>query len=244
LNYVNQLARQEFKYFISSSELIVLRSLLKHIMKLDHYADPHTRQYKVTSLYFETPESQDLQEKIDGINQRSKYRVRQYNHDGSVIKFEIKKKCGNVIEKKSAMVDHATVLELCKGSYEVLKNIDNKFLNDAYIRLKIQGYQPKVIVEYDREAYTLPYGNIRISFDRNLVTYNTDTNLLDIKTTGVPVLDADIHILEVKSSIGIPTHIRKIIQQVSATRTAASKYVFSRRFTDHHRWRDTHNNPF
>ena len=53
--------------------------------------------------------------------------------------------------------------------------------------LDVFKYKPKVIVEYEREAYFLPYNNIRITFDKNLNTYNnfTDFNYID-KGTCVP----------------------------------------------------------
>ena len=61
-------------------------------------------------------------------------------------------------------------------------------------------YKAKVIVEYEREAYFLPYNNIRITFDKNLNTYNNfDFNNIE-KGTCSPVINERMITLEVKFS--------------------------------------------
>ena len=96
--------RQEYKYFINSADVYKLSTILKSLMKLDKYADSKTKEYTVTSLYFETPNQDDLNEKLDGILIREKHRIRLYNHSNSAIKLETKKRNGTVISKDSVSI--------------------------------------------------------------------------------------------------------------------------------------------
>jgi hypothetical protein len=244
LNSNSRLRRQETKYFVTSSELFVLRSLLQNLMDLDTHANKSAKTYKVTSLYFETINDSDLDEKLDGINERAKYRLRMYNRDPSLIKLEIKKKNGFVIQKDSIIIDRQTAYELMHGKFCELLSKSHDTLSAIYPIFRVNGYRPSVIVEYDREAYVLPYGNIRFSFDENLVTFGSPRQFLELSGKGTPVFDEKVHILEVKSSIGIPTHLKNILSQIRAIRSSASKYTFGRRFSDHRRWRDIHRETF
>ena len=168
------LKRQEFKYYISNNEIYVLRNSLQKLMKIDQNANLN-RLYTVTSLYFDTPYESNFSEKVDGIISREKFRIRKYS-TSKIFKFESKKKIENVIEKQSQIINNYQVNDLLNANYKLINNNKSKFLNNSFIKLKAEGYKVKNIVEYDREAYYLPYGNIRITFDLNLRTYNTDTN--------------------------------------------------------------------
>ena len=75
------------------------------------------------------------------------------------------------------------------------------FLKNLLQKLKSEGYKAKNIVEYDREAYYLPYGNIRITLDLNLRTYNSNLNFNRINNSPTSVLPKNMNILEVKFDI-------------------------------------------
>ena len=63
-----------------------------------------------------------------------------------------------------------------------------------------EAYKPRVIVEYERQAYYLPYGNIRITFDKNLRTFNNHTNLFELNNAAMsPIFLNNNQVLEVKS---------------------------------------------
>lgn len=81
--------RHEDKYKITFLEGIVLSNRLKALFRNDHHADENGI-YTVKSLYFDTIDDQALQEKINGINEREKFRIRYYNHDLSAVFLEKK----------------------------------------------------------------------------------------------------------------------------------------------------------
>ena len=103
---------------------------------------------------------------------------------------------------------------------------------------------PRVIVEYDREAYTLPYGNTRITIDKNLRTYNHATNLFNIKNPSIPVFNDSLHILEVKYTNYLPDQIKYALNGISVVPHSISKYVHCQKFINNSSWRDEIFVPF
>ena len=53
----------------------------------------------------------------------------------------------------------------------------------------------------------MPYGNIRITFDPNLRTYNSNKNFLNDTKSSTPIFYDKIDILEVKYSLPLPEHL-------------------------------------
>ena len=238
-----KLQRQEFKYFISNKEIFLLRNSLNKIMLLDKNANKDKLYYTVSSLYFETPYCDHFNEKVEGIVNREKFRIRKYS-SSNIVKFESKKKIENVIEKSSSIIDKKNAQNLIKGNFNNLNDDRSNFLKDAFVKLKLNSLRAKNIVEYDREAYYLPYGNIRITFDMNLRTYNSDVNFLDIKNSSIPIFYDKFNILEVKSSLPLPEHLKSILKDVIAIRSAISKFVFGQKYINFSKWQDKIQEPF
>jgi hypothetical protein len=106
-----------------------------------------------------------------------------------------------------------------------------------YLDLTINRYEPKVIVDYFREAYVCRLNNIRITFDKNLRTGLYSKDLLGNIPT-IDVIEEPKMILEVKYNSYLPDYIRDILQISSNQRYAISKYVVCRKFTKHNSWED------
>lgn len=225
--------RQEYKYYINNADVYKLTSMFDSLMQLDEYADAKTKEYTVTSLYFETPNDDDLDEKLDGILVREKHRMRLYNNDQSTIKLETKKRNGTVIAKDTAQISIDNAIDLSRGEYNH-GNFNNDLARLIVIKLKSKAYKPKVIVEYDRQAYYLSYGSIRITFDKNLRTYNTHTNLFELDNMAKsPVFLDNNQILEVKFDAELPSYLTDILRTIPSVRSSISKYVLCQRFVNH-----------
>lgn len=239
----NKLNREEYKYFISDNEIIYLRSMLQKVMNVDPNSK-NNNQYTVTSMYFDTPINEDLEEKQSGIYYREKFRLRTYNAENKIIKFESKKRANTAIIKDSVVLSLEDANGLIDGNYEVFKKHNSDFLKESYVKLKSKGYRPSIIVEYDREAYFLPFGNIRITFDMNLRTYNSNKNILKIDNSSIPIFLEDQQILEVKFSSPLPDYLKKILSRIKGDRSAISKFVFGQKYIDSGPWRDRIFSPF
>ena len=94
----------------------------------------------------------------------------------------------------------------------LLQSKKSEFLDKSFVLIKSNGLRAKNIVEYDREAYYLSYGNIRITFDLNLRTYNSNKNFLNDTKSSTPIFYDKINILEVKYSLPLPEHLKIILK--------------------------------
>lgn len=83
--------RHEIKHVISPGDAMALHANLSAVAKLDPHAKKNGR-YCIRSLYFDDPADTALHEKLDGVNERRKYRIRYYDGDLSYIMLECKMK--------------------------------------------------------------------------------------------------------------------------------------------------------
>ena len=126
----------------------------------------------------------------------------------------------------------------------LLQSKKSEFLDKSFVLIKSNGLRAKNIVEYDREAYYLSYGNIRITFDLNLRTYNSNKNFLNDTKSSTPIFYDKINILEVKYSLPLPEHLKIILKKITANRCAISKFVLSAKYTNFSPYEDHIVEPF
>ena len=231
--------RSELKYYINNDNISILRNILKKILRLDSNNQKNKRDYEVTSLYFDTFDNINLDEKLAGTLKRKKFRIRIYNK-GSIIKFEEKNRENSVINKQSFLLDKEDAKEIISGNYNIIYDIINT--NDCilpiYSELKSKSYRPRVIVQYDREAYTLSHGNTRITIDKNLRTFNNQTDLFNIKNNSYSILNTDIHILEVKYSLFLPSAVRAVLNSIIIQPNSISKFALCQKYIENNQWVD------
>ena len=90
--------RHEYKYLISRADAELLKRRLPHIMERDPHAG-ETGTYTIRSLYFDDFCNSAYDEKVSGVSDRMKYRIRYYNYTPDVLKLERKEKHGNLTRK-------------------------------------------------------------------------------------------------------------------------------------------------
>ena len=153
--------RDELKYYISYEEYIILSNLLRKIFQQDKHNQENLKGYFVRSLYFDSIDNKSFEEKVGGIEERSKYRIRIYNKNSKSVKFEIKSKINYTITKETAVISRGDAEEMQKANYEVMLKYNNKVLNKAYIEFRKRPYYPVVLVDYLREAFFYDANKIR-----------------------------------------------------------------------------------
>jgi len=219
--------------------------MLKTFLESDIYIQDKTNDYKVRSLYFDTIYNKDLDEKLDGILLREKARLRVYN-DHSVIKLEFKKRESSSIDKSTFVISKELANSIINDEYTI-KSIKSKYgskMIKPLIKLRAIGYRPRVIVEYDREAYILPFGNTRITIDKNLRSYNNEKDLFNIKYQSYPIFKDNFHILEVKFSNYLPKSVKYLLNSIDAIPHSISKYTLCQRYINSKPWTDNLTVPF
>ena len=221
--------RHELKYFITPAEMSVLRNVLTPVMQLDPSGNENN-EYHIRSLYFDTINDDALEEKIAGVGNRKKYRMRIYNFSDKVIKLECKSKYGDLISKQSVSIPRDLAEQLIAGDPEGLQRMRHPLLHDVYREMKTRLLRPAVIVDYVREAYIHPAEDVRITFDKTLRTGLYSHDIFNPSIPTYPVFDDPVEILEVKFNEFLPTYIQAILSGVTAQRSAISKYTWCRRY--------------
>lgn len=218
--------RQEHKFFINSFDVKKLYDSLSVLMYLDSNCISK-KPYTLTSIYFDSFKDDDLQQKIDGIRYREKYRLRFYNTNFNTCKFEIKRKNENTIEKTSICLEGEEINQVLNGNYSSLKK--HKKLEYVMHRMKFLNYKPKTIVKYDRIALYLPFNNIRVTLDLNLRSQDFYCTFLEKSIfNGKLVMPNGYEILEIKYFVNFPDYLINLISKFSLQRSSISKYVLSR----------------
>lgn len=223
---MSSIQRLELKYYFHTDDLRDIKNYLNASMITDPN-DQSEDGYKITSLYFDTVDDDDLNQKLDGIIYREKYRVRIYNDDCKFGKFEIKRKLNNCIQKVSIDLSEKEIEEIINNDYSCL----DKFEKISYVssRMKYLSYKPKTIVSYYRKAFFLPINNIRITLDTSLCTYGFETNLFKIADMApISIQKNGYQILEIKYEDYIPEYITDFLMSKSTVRSSISKYALSR----------------
>ena len=221
--------RHELKYHITPAELSVLRSVLTPVMQLDPNGNENN-EYHIRSLYFDTINDDALEEKIAGVGNRKKYRMRIYNFSDKVIKLECKSKYGDLISKQSVSIPRDLAEQLIAGDPDGLQRMRHPLLHDVYREMRTRLLRPVVIVDYIREAYIHPAQDVRITFDKQLRTGMYSNDMFNPMLPTFPVFDDPVEILEVKFNEFLPTYIQSLISGVTAQRSAVSKYTWCRRY--------------
>ncbi len=223
--------RHELKFFINEMQYYVLSGILDQVLQRDPNGDEYN-EYHIRSLYFDTVFDTALYDKLDGVPNRDKYRIRIYNFSDRVIKLECKTKVGSLISKRSQTIPRLLCEQLMAGDPTGLETTRSGLLNDVYREMTVNLLRPAVIVDYVREAYLHPAEEVRITFDKQLRTGLKNYDLFDSQIPTVSPFDNNEMILEVKYNQFLPSYIRDILNTYcsGACQSAISKYTWCRRF--------------
>ncbi len=205
--------------------MVTLRQRLSAVAKTDFNAPDGF--YVVRSLYFDNIRNKALLEKIYGVDKREKFRIRMYNNDTSVIYLEKKSKVNGFCLKDRAIITARETQKILDGDYSFMVDCDRALVKELYFKIQTQGLRPKTIVEYTREPFTFPAGNVRVTLDYNIRTGMGSTDFLNPCCVTVPA-GASGAVLEVKWDEFLPDVIRDIVQLKGRRSTPFSKYAACR----------------
>ncbi len=229
--------RHELKYYINFFEYHKLRLRLNKVLEYDKYSDANGN-YHIRSLYFDDINNSALFQKQSGTLKRKKYRIRIYNLKDSVIKLERKNRIGQFINKESVTISREEYNKIICNDIDFLYESKKPLLVQFYFEMKHNLLRQDVIVDYTREAYVSDLSNIRITFDKDLRTGLTNTDLFNKDAPSIKALDEPWMILEVKYNNFLPDYIKKILQLRSAQRYAISKFVICKKMIKLNSWED------
>src|SRR4030042_360536 len=201
----------------------MMTNKLSRICQRDSFSDAEGG-YLISSLYFDDYNQSAFFDKLSGISDRKKFRVRIYNCQSNVIKLERKIKREHIIEKSHIQISKEEYNTLVGGDVGFLRHKDDVVAKDFYLYYRTKNLRPRVVVEYRREAFIYKYGHVRITFDYLL---KAGVVQKDLFSNGymISAIPHDQLILEVKYTGYFPDVIRNIIQIDNLQWQSSSKYV-------------------
>ena len=223
--------RSEIKYFIEKNEVFNLVQDLKKLIKLDKHVLAPNDFYRVNSLYLENSNYDILNEKLDGLGVRSKYRIRNYEtnpynfSNSEYFSLEIKKKVGDKYLKGKSSISpqdyKKSVLQRNLNKLNIGSNVKNTF----YYNMIFKNLYPSIFVTYKRIPFTKESIDLRVTIDQEikggrLQRNNCISNLHSL-------MNRDTAILEFKFGETYPYWLNYITKKYNLKRTKISKYEAS-----------------
>lgn len=219
-------SRLELKYIINYFQYISIEKSLGKVLKEDKHNE--IGGYMIRSLYFDDYSNSDFYNKLSGIENRKKIRLRVYDYNSPKAKLEIKRKHGEKQEKKAVIINKEDAKQLIKCNYEVLKKYNSKTADTIYNIMKINRMKPVVLIEYKRKAFIHPINNIRITLDKEIRSNEYDFDIFDENLVLTPTEEYNTNILEIKYNDFIFKWITDLFKPYNLERQSYSKYIISR----------------
>ena len=216
--------RNELKYYLDAAYIPMLYSRLSAVMQMDR----HTLQngdYRIRSLYFEDPRFSSYYDKLNGLENRVKYRLRFYNSDLSYIRLEKKQKQNRMCLKDFDVISHAFACELLSPAPS---DCGDGLYREMCDKIRYESFRPLLFVDYRRSAFLHPAGNVRITLDRDVSVSRFVKELSD-DLPPIPVLEGNTAVLEIKFDDFLPPYLSRLFDDVPKISASVSKFCLCAR---------------
>lgn len=225
-----QQPRHEIKFVISGQEAYLLSERLKRLFRRDSHGDTEGR-YRVSSLYFDDLYDSALREKLDGRDNRQKFRLRYYGFDTSYIRLEKKQKQRGLCRKYSFGITGDMAEKLIFQPREHFHDMEkaSPLIREFCLKRREGLLRPRKTISYEREAFIFDPGNVRVTIDRNIRAADSYQHFLCPELKELPVAGEDC-ILEVKYDRFLPELVSMALSGTDRLSTACSKYALAFRY--------------
>lgn len=226
---MNEVLRQEKKFLINLPLMYDLSHRISAVMTED--AHNSGDGYLIRSLYFDTLENKDYQEKVDGVEVRRKIRLRNYGAEASFASLEMKQKQGANQKKRSLRLKREDAERLCRGEYSPLLSYKDPFAAECFAVMSMQCYIPRAVVEYRRKAFIAKENKIRVTFDHHITATESCFDIFSPQLMQNSVLNPYVAVMEVKFNGFLLSYIKDILRECNEFETSVSKYCLGRTST-------------
>ena len=117
---------------------------------------------------------------------------------------------------------------IINGDVSFLADSESQLLRCFYLECRRNLLRPVVLVDYLREAYVHPVGNVRVTFDIGLRTGLGPVSLFDHDASTVGIREEPGVILEVKFDSVLPEVVRGLFSGGIRPRSAIGKFALCR----------------
>ena len=216
--------RHEEKYLIDYRQYALLKARAGQVLT----PDPHGQNgsYTITSLYYDDLKNTALLEKQDGLAVHTKFRLRTYDANADLIRLERKVKQGIMTQKQSAVILKDQLAFLGMPGWDLTQLSEDA--QPLALQMLSGGMRPATAIRYRRDAFLFPGTDLRLTFDTGLEVLPPDTgSLFETDRVGIPVLDGNTVIMEIKYNTHLPAFVRQLTA-ISAQALSVSKYALCR----------------
>ena len=219
--------RHEIKFLLNWRQYLAIKKEIQQYCQIDKHVPKGHENYRVTSLYYDSPDMRSYLEGFDGDQIKKKIRLRSYSNTTSVF-IELKEKYGQIVNKKRVMTSSERAYQFMRNpEVEILgDNLSEKEISELNeIRYLITRYkmQPKVVVSYIRYPFVSIYDhNTRVTFDYNVCFRDYDLSVDG--SCGEKILPSGCFILEVKYNSLLPKWLIPILNRHNIKLQKMSKF--------------------
>ncbi len=226
--------RMEIKYMVDRTTRTALTQDLQAFMRPDIYTSDQG-SYLVRSLYFDTQAYKAYHDKMAGVAERHKLRVRAYGEDpmqSAFIRFEVKSRYISFIHKITVDIPIEDYFDVAPAIYNRAlpppRILNDEEVSKEFFRLQRQyNMEPKIMVQYRREAYErVEMNRVRANFDDELVS-SRNLDLLEPLKGARRMLKYGNAIFEIKVDGSLPYWMHTLISKYNLQNQAISKFCYS-----------------
>lgn len=212
--------RYELKYLLNENQYAAFRAQTSGLLAVDRYGET-----TISSIYYDTPDSQLIRSSLEKPVYKEKLRLRAYGDasDDSTVFVEVKKKYLGIVYKRRVGMklfeaeDYLDRLAPAPKPGQVTAEIDD--LLSFYAAL-----EPAMLIAYDRTALAgTEKPDLRVTFDRNIRWRDTE---LDLRagSDGELLLKPGQRLMEIKITDAMPLPLARTLSELGIYPTSLSKY--------------------
>ncbi len=211
--------RYEIKYLITQEQKSALLEAMAPYMLPDRYG-----RSTIRNIYFDTDSYRLIRRSLEKPIYKEKLRLRSYclAERDTPIFVELKKKYRSVVYKRRLSLPQSAVMGAFRSGdpLPVKSQIGEEI---EYFRHYYEGLSPRVFLSYEREAFFSQKGDLRITFDSDIL-YRTYDLSLTSPPCGEPLLSEGQVLMEVKTGGAIPLWLCEVLTKHRIFKASFSKY--------------------
>lgn len=219
--------RYEKKYIMTKELYNNIFNDMSRFLKKDIHSQllPY---YTICNIYYDTASNDVIKHSVSKPVFKEKLRLRCYcnGEDSDIAFLEIKKKYNGFVNKRRTKITIGEANNLIDNKVLPLKKSyhNTQVLNEIYHYVKDKDLEPKIVISYDRMAFTDKVNSdVRVTFDTN-ITSRRDHLMLSRTGNDHNILSDNYVLMEIKTSTSIPLWLTHILTKYDVYSNSFSKY--------------------
>ncbi len=210
--------RVEHKYLLSAEQASALCGRLRAALREDAHGEGGG--YLVRSLYLDTPQLDDLCDKLNGVCARKKIRLRRYGDGSDNAWLEQKQKYAERQRKTSLAIGLEGARLVIDGGVPLPPDAEGAAETAAALARR----RPSLLMEYRRRAFVWPGYDTRITVDSDIRYSGSFLDFFSEHPRMTPLDMGGGAVLEVKYSGALERFVAELISPFCGGRLSYGKY--------------------